>query len=54
MGRLIHDLFILISSRYSAQLGSLSHCHVLREANHMADNLAKQGIMNRVCELKLI
>jgi len=42
-----HDLFIC-AFRYADLLGSVSYCHVLREANHMVDNLAK-GV-NRVSE----
>jgi ribonuclease HI len=43
-----HNLFIC-AFRYADLLGSVSYCHVLREANHMVDNLAKQGV-NRVSE----
>jgi hypothetical protein len=43
-----HDLFIS-TSRYAVLLDSVSCFHVLRAANHMADNLAKQEV-NRVNE----
>jgi len=38
-----HDLFISTSC-YAVLLDSVSCFHVLREANHMADNLAKQEV----------
>jgi hypothetical protein len=38
-----HELFIL-SARFSSTLGAVFFSHVLGEANHFANGLAKQGV----------
>jgi hypothetical protein len=45
-----HVLFIL-ASRCSTQLGSISNFQVLREVNHIADNLVKQRV-NKIYEFQ--
>jgi len=44
-----HELFIL-ASRFSLTLGAVFSSHVLCEANHFADGLAKQA--SHGCDLK--
>lgn len=40
-----HALFIIVS-RFSSHLDSVSFSHVPRNAHHMGDGFAKQGLQN--------